>query len=243
MRVHLIASCLLATLAVANRAQADDPTSTSPTTPSQEPTAAPSEVPKTASPPPVELEVQRQALEAHRRALVAQQREIESDINQLDVEARQIDATSRLSPEQLFQLLQQREARRSDSDVDPASVVIPIFFFTSTLVGFLGWLLASYRRTRMLHETVRQLVEKGAEIPTALLAPPPRKPSDLRRGIILITAGGGLAIFLAALPDVPGGVWVSGITLALIGVGHLIVWRVQTGKGRLSSELTPEPQN
>ncbi len=227
MRVQLICSCLLATLAVVNRAQADPP-STSPTSASQAPTAAPSEVPGTASPPPVDLEVRRQ---------------IESDIKRIDAEARQIDATSRLSAEQLFQLLQQREARRADSDADPAAVIIPIFFFISTLVGFLGWLLASYRRTRMLHETVRQMVEKGAEIPTALLAPPPRKPSDLRRGIILITAGGGLAIFLAALPEVPGGVWVSGITLALIGVGHLIVWRVQTGKGRLSSELTPEAQN
>jgi hypothetical protein len=242
MRVQLIASCLLATLAVASRAQADSP-STSPASPSQAPTAAPSEAPTTASPLPVDLEVQRQALEARRHALMAQQREIESDLKQIDAEARQIDATSRLSPEQLFQLLQQREARRADSDVDPASVVIPIFFFTSTLMGFLGWLLASYRRTRILHETVRQMVEKGAEIPTVLLAPPPRKPSDLRRGIILTTAGGGLALFLAALPDVPGGVWVSGITLALIGVGHLIVWRVQTGKGRLSSEFTPEPQN
>jgi hypothetical protein len=206
MRVQLIASCLLATLAVANQAHADPP-STSP-------------------PPQVDLEVGV----------------IESDIKRLEAEARQIDATSRLSPEQLFQLLQQREARRANSHVDPASVIIPIVFFTSTLAGFLGWLLASYRRTRMLHETVRQMVEKGAEIPIALLAPPPRKPSDLRRGIILITAGVGLAIFLAVVPDVQG-VWVSGITLALIGVGHLIVWRVQTGKGRLSSEFTPEPQN
>jgi uncharacterized protein DUF6249 len=203
MRVQLVASCLLATLAVAPPAQADPPS---------------------ASPAP-------------------QQPEIESDIKQIDAEARQIDPSSRLSPEQLFQLLQQREARRAASDVDPASVVIPIVSLSSVLVGFLGWLLVSYRRTRMLHETVRQMVEKGAEIPTELLAPPPRKPSDLRRGIILFTAGGGLSVFLAALPDVPGGVWVCGITLALIGVGHLIVWRVQTGKGRLSSELTPEHQN
>lgn len=126
-------------------------------------------------------------------------------MQQIDAEARQIDATGRLSPEQLFQLLQQREARRADSDADPASIIIPIFFFTSTLVGFLGWQLASYRRTRMLHETVRQMVEKGAEIPTALLAPPPRKPSDLRRGIILTTAGGGTGALPGRAPRCAGG--------------------------------------
>lgn len=171
----------------------------------------------------------------------AQPSELDADIRQLGAEARQVDPAGRLSADQLFQLLQQRQEQRADNEVNPGTVVIPIISISAMLMGFMAWVLGSYRKKRLLHETVRLMVEKGAEIPAGLLAPPPRKPSDLRRGVILSTAGLGLAIFLAVLPDVRGA-WGAGLTLFLIGVGHLIVWRLQAGKGRLSSELSPEPQ-
>ena len=66
----------------------------------------------------------------------------------------------------------------------------------------------------------------------------PGPPSDLRRGIILSTSGLGLAIFLGALGS--SGAWSAGVTLSLIGVGHLIVWRLQTLKGPWSSALATE---
>lgn len=166
----------------------------------------------------------------------SEQSQRQNEVQELKEEVRQIDPTGRLTSDQLFHLLQQREQHRADESFDPTGVVVPVSFFSCALTAFLAWLLASHRKARQLHETVRLMVEKGAEIPQALLAPPARKPSDLRRGVILSTAGLGLAIFLAVLPDVSGA-WGAGLTLFCIGVGHLIVWRLQQGKGTLPSAL------
>jgi hypothetical protein len=175
------------------------------------------------------LDAQRQRLEAQREALEAQQRALEEHIHRLEAEQelefeRQAEAEARASPPQ---------ARNDSGDMAE--------FFLILVVGFMAWLFAGYRRQRLLHETVRLMVEKGTEIPTGLLAPVPPKPSDLRRGIILSTTGLGLAIFLAAVPGVDGA-WGAGVTLLLIGVGHLIVWRLQGRKGSWSAALAAEPQ-
>ncbi|ATB40365.1 hypothetical protein CYFUS_005814 [Cystobacter fuscus] len=186
------------------------------------------------------LEAQRQQAEEHRNALEAQRQELEADIQRLESEARQIDPEARLDSNQLFALLQERERRMSsqaDSDVAPA--IISISLFSCLLTGFLAWLVANNRKSHLLHQTVRMMVEKGAEIPQGLLAPPPKKPSDLRRGIILSATGVGLTIFLAALPH-SDGAWGVGVTLFFLGLGHLLVWRLQQGRGALASHLSPE---
>ncbi|QRO00318.1 hypothetical protein JRI60_15445 [Archangium violaceum] len=234
MKVQLLTLCLLATLAGEARAQA---------TPESETPAAPSTPPGAPVPASPRLEAQRQALEARRAALDAQRQALEEDIQQLEEQARRIDPEGRLSSDQLFELLQARErAQRPDADFDPGPYIVSVCFFTCLLTGFLAWLVANNRKNHQLHQTVRMMVEKGAEIPPGLLAPPPRrKPSDLRRGIILSTTGVGLTIFLAALPH-SDGAWGVGVTLLLIGVGHMLVWRLQRGRGPLASELSPEPQ-
>ncbi len=236
MKTWLLTACLLATLAGGRAASAPMPE-----TPASPPTPPAGSAAK--APLPAHLEAQREALEARQSELDAQRRQLESDIQQIEAEARQIDPEGRLSSQQLYDLLQEREARRhGQADFDPTTAIISVFFFGSMLTGFLAWLVANYRKARQLHETVRLMVEKGAEIPQGLLAPVPRrKPSDLRRGIILSTSGLGLTIFLAALPG-SSGTWGAGVTLLLIGVGHMIVWRLQQGRGPLSAALSPEPQ-
>jgi hypothetical protein len=231
MKVQLLTVFLLATLAGGAWAQS---------TPGAEAPAAPAVAPTPAEPLPPRLATQRQQLEARRSALEAQQRALEADIQRLEAEARRIDPEGRLNPEQLFELLQAREQRLSNEE-SPGPFLSGTFFFFCLLTGFLAWLVASNRKSRHLHETVRLMVEKGAEIPPGLLAPPPtRKPSDLRRGIILSTTGVGLTIFLGALPGA-NGVWGAGVTLFLLGVGHLLVWRLQRGRGPLAAELSPQP--
>jgi hypothetical protein len=167
---------------------------------------------------------------------------VKSDLQELEAEVRQVDPHGRLTSDQLFKLLLERERQRSrGAEFDPAPAIITVFLFGSLLTGFLAWLFASFRKERQRHETVRLMVEKGVEIPSGLLAPAPKRPSDLRRGLILSTTGLGLTIFLAAIPGA-NGVWGAGVTLLLIGVGHLLVWRVQGGKGSWSSALASEPQ-
>ncbi|WP_375766770.1 DUF6249 domain-containing protein [Archangium gephyra] len=233
MKTWLLTACLLATLAGGRAASAPMPEA--PATP-----PAPRAV---KAPLPPQLEAQRQDLEARRSELEAEQRQLDSDIQQLEAEAREIDPQGRLTADQLYNLIQEREARRrSQADFDPTPAIISMSLFGCSLTAFLAWLVAGYRKTRQLHETVRLMVEKGADIPQGMLAPVPRrKPSDLRRGIILSSSGLGLAIFLAAVPGAPG-TWGAGVMLLLIGVGHMIVWRLQQGRGPLSAALLPEPQ-
>ncbi len=237
MKTWLLSVCLLATLAGGRAASAPMPEA-----PAAPPAPHGSSAVKVPLPP--HLEEQREELQARQRELDAQRKQLESDIQQLEAEARRIDPEGRLTSEQLYTLIQEREARRnSQADFDPAPALISMSLFGCLLTGFVAWLIAGYRKARQLHETVRLMVEKGAEIPQGLLAPEPRKkhPSDLRRGIILSTSGLGLTIFLAALPGAAGS-WGVGVTLLLIGVGHMLVWRLQQGRGALAAALSPEPQ-
>ncbi len=239
MKLQFVAVSLLATLAAGPalsnpQAEASATAPTAPTAPAAPTATAAPTAP--AVPLPAHLEEQRQALQERKRALEAEEREFAAEIHKLQEEAKRVDPDGRLTSDQLFALLQERQQLRAQQN-DRFDFELPIL---TMLMGFVAWLFAGYRKQRQLHETVRLMVEKGAEIPTALIVPAPkRKPSDLRRGIILSTSGLGLAFFLALFPGL-NGAWGAGVTLSLIGVGHLIVWRLQTLKGPWSSALTTE---
>lgn len=88
----------------------------------------------------------------------------------------------------------------------------------------------NYLKARSLHRTVRTMVEKGQPVPAALFLPQAQRVrSDLRRGIVLITVGLGLAVCLAAL-DPGDASWSLGVIPFLIGVGYLIVWKLEGKK-------------
>lgn len=98
----------------------------------------------------------------------------------------------------------------------PVMVVAAVMFF-------------SYLKSRSLHRTVRTMVEKGQEVPAALFAPPPviRARSDLRRGVVLLMVGLGLMIFFGAVNDWEGGIWSLGVIPFVIGLGYLLVWKLE----------------
>jgi hypothetical protein len=131
--------------------------------------------------------------------------------------------------------------RHSDSDSDGedgALMAIPIIgIIFSTLFGAPVLIVAaimffSYLRSRSLHRTVREMVARGEPVPPALFAPPPavRARSDMRRGVVLVMVGFGLMIFFGAVNDWDGGAWAIGIIPFLIGVGHLLVWKLEGPK-------------
>ena len=79
------------------------------------------------------------------------------------------------------------------------------------------------------------------KVPEALLAPPPpavRQRSDMRRGVVLMMVGIGLIFFLAAVNDWEGGAWSIGLIPFLIGVGYLLVWKLE-GKKEIPPPLPP----
>jgi Domain of unknown function (DUF6249) len=98
----------------------------------------------------------------------------------------------------------------------PVMVVAAVMFF-------------SYLKSRSLHRTVRAMVEKGQEVPAALFAAPPviRARSDLRRGVVLLMVGLGLMVFFGAVNDWEGGAWSLGVIPFVIGLGYLLVWKLE----------------
>jgi Domain of unknown function (DUF6249) len=124
----------------------------------------------------------------------------------------------------------------SNDDDDLGGIIaIPIIaIIFSTLFGAPVLVVAaimffSYLKSRSLHRTVRSMVEKGQEVPAALFAPPPivRQRSDLRRGVVLLMVGLGLMIFFGAVNDWEGGVWSLGVIPFVIGLGYLLVWKLE----------------
>ncbi|HEV2840345.1 MAG TPA: DUF6249 domain-containing protein [Chthoniobacterales bacterium] len=136
--------------------------------------------------------------------------------------------------------------RHGDIDVDVddddfgAFMAIPIIGIVfSTLFGAPVMIVAaimffSYLKSRSLHRTVRSMVEKGQEVPAALFAAPPvvRARSDMRRGVVLLMVGFGLMVFFGAVNDWEGGAWSLGIIPFLIGLGYLLVWKMEGGKDK-----------
>jgi uncharacterized protein DUF6249 len=133
-----------------------------------------------------------------------------------------------------------------DDDDFGAFMAIPIIgIIFSTLFGAPVMVVAavmffSYLKSRSLHRTVREMVAKGQEVPAALFAPPPvvKARSDLRRGVVLLMVGLGLMIFFGAVNDWEGGAWSLGVIPGVIGLGYLLVWKLEA---RSTDKVPPLP--
>jgi Domain of unknown function (DUF6249) len=112
-----------------------------------------------------------------------------------------------------------------------AIVFLSIFGAPVLIVILIGMFALSISRRRQ--RTIRMLVEKGQPIPAELLAPAARavrRRSDVRRGVVWAMVGLGMMIFFGAVNDWEGGVWSLGIIPFLIGVGYLLVWKLEGKK-------------
>ena len=135
------------------------------------------------------------------------------------------------------------------SDDIPAFVVpivaitmLTIFGAPVLIVAFIMYF--GFSKSRMQHRTIRMLAEKGQPIPPALLAPPTpavRQRSDIRRGIVLVMVGVGLMICFGAWNDWEGGAWAIGVIPFVIGLGYLLVWKLEGAKKNEIPPLPPKP--
>jgi hypothetical protein len=120
-----------------------------------------------------------------------------------------------------------------------AITMFTIFGAPVLIVAFIMYF--GFSKSRMQHRTVRMLAEKGQPIPAALLAPPTpavRQRHDMRRGIVLVMVGLGLMICFGAWSDWEGGSWALGVIPFVIGLGYLLVWRLE---GEKKNEIPPPP--
>jgi hypothetical protein len=131
----------------------------------------------------------------------------------------------KLSPDQIVEL---EKTKRYHAGIE--DVVVPICFFGAT-VGIVALVVGlRLKRNKMLHETMRAMIDKGQPIPPELLQPhePKRRPrSDLRRGLVMAGIGIGLTVWLALDG---GNKWALGLIPLLMGFGFLVTWKVEQNK-------------
>jgi hypothetical protein len=135
---------------------------------------------------------------------------------------------------------------KDGADSDSSWIALPIVFivflaiFGTPVMIVAVILYFSFSRSRAMHKTVRMMVEKGQPVPEALFNPTPpalRAPSDARRGVICMMVGLGIMIFFAAVNDWEGGAWSLGIIPFLVGVGYLLVWKLDARKREASPRV------
>jgi hypothetical protein len=85
-------------------------------------------------------------------------------------------------------------------------------------------LIYKQRKTRLTHETILKLAEKGLPVPPQLLEPPLKRSSGLRGGLVLIGLGLGLSIFFLS----QGGPWSIGLIPGLMGAALLLAWWIES---------------
>jgi hypothetical protein len=140
---------------------------------------------------------------------------------------RRHEMYEKLTPEQIFELEKIRLNQPPPDVPGTAPIIVAIVFgMPVAIVAVVLWF--RHRRNRQLHDTLARMIEKGVPIPPELLTPPERrKPSDLRRGVVLIAAGlGVIGFFLAQGEDA----WGLGLIPLLIGAGYLVVWKLDQRK-------------
>jgi len=139
------------------------------------------------------------------------------------------EALAKLNPNQIMELemMRQRSHQRLP-DVNDIVTTIAVFGCILLVVAILGFL--RHRRTRMLHDTVRLMIEKGTVIPPELLNPTPavRRPqSDLRSGLVLLGIGLGVSIYFLGKSN---HAWGLGLIPMFMGIALLITWKVERNK-------------
>jgi hypothetical protein len=134
------------------------------------------------------------------------------------------EAFDRLSPEQIMELVKSDEAPPS------VAIIVPVAMFAMIAVAVALGVSQKKARNRMLHDTIRLMVEKGQPIPPELLQPQDmqrRRPSDLRYGLLFIGLGLGLAALLFSEQSAR---WPVALIPLLMGVAYLVTWKIESNK-------------
>lgn len=128
---------------------------------------------------------------------------------------------AKLTPDQIHELM---KIKLEKADVPMVAPLIVLIVFGMPVAIVAVVLVFRQRRNRQLHQTLAAMIDKGVPIPPELLAPEVRRrPSDLRRGIVLMMAGLGIIGFFLAQREEA---WGLGLIPLLIGFGYLIVWKL-----------------
>lgn len=120
-------------------------------------------------------------------------------------------------------------------------LMIPIIALMIPIVAIVGAYMTRSRREQLLHETLRQLSERGQPIPPELLSgelcETPKQASwgagrsPLSDGLVSIAVGLGLMVMFWAMQ--PGAwLWAIGCIPLFVGIAKLLVWRFEAKQDR-----------
>jgi len=118
--------------------------------------------------------------------------------------------------------------------MDPALIglIIPIAFFLCAAVVAIAAMSFRQKRRELIHRERLALIEKGVEIPPALLADSaaPTASSCLLRGLIYVLVGVALSIFFVAMALAEGdkemyAVATTGLISVGVGIAYLVCYR------------------
>lgn len=116
-------------------------------------------------------------------------------------------------------------------EVEVVGVFVPIVMFIAIAVVLCVYYYLRHRTGQAVQETVRAAIEHGQQLTPEILErlgqPPQPKKSDLRRGVILISVGLGIAAFgaLVGEDDAMRPLLAIGSLPFLIGIAYLGLWR------------------
>jgi hypothetical protein len=114
---------------------------------------------------------------------------------------------------------------------------VPIFLFLAVGIVIIARFYFAHRARQEAHTTVRAALDRGVPLTTDLLErlgdTPPPAGADLRRGVIAIGLGLGLAAFGAVVGADEGTerpMLAIGLVPILLGIAYLLLWRLGNGK-------------
>lgn len=135
------------------------------------------------------------------------------------------EVLQRIAPSDLTRIIERaQQSQQMDRDDWVVPVLVPTGFFAMlvAIVAVIQW--ARLRREQRLHETIRQMVDRGVDVPLQAFLPPPR--NDQRRGVLLVMLGTGLTIACGAAAGWSGAA--VGLVPGLVGLGYLVAHRLES---------------
>ena len=121
-----------------------------------------------------------------------------------------------------------------------APFAIPLLALCIPIIAIIMAGVVRIKRHQQLHETIRQITEKGMAVPEDLIKavvsgntsqPKNWSPaSQLRSGIINISIGLGLMALLFATDPSEMLWWGIGAVPFIIGLGFLVIWKIESKK-------------
>ena len=124
------------------------------------------------------------------------------------------------------------------ANLDLVGILVPIVALLCIAAVPGLYIYFRYRTRQELQTTLRAAIERGLELTPQLLGklsePAQRKDADLRRGVLTIAVGVGLAAFglLQEDPEVFARLRAGGALFFIIGLAFLGLWRFSNGRQR-----------